>query len=357
MTTLADMPQENPDPVHLLLIADSKLGKSTYVAQAAKAGFHVLYVDSDNGLSALRFALRDDLEAQRRVTYVRTDSPATFLEKLFDTAEVFRWDLSRDSDYVQMLVKPESRILEISVPKLLQSSGLILSIDSWTTVAGDSLGIGADKAKVALTDMGGESQRVYGDAYRRATFIAACIQQAPFHVIVQAHGTIFERYSKPLHKSARDAKQAEFILEEVMEVPLSTSKPHGKEMGKFFNHIAWLGFDSTTAIPRIMIDFTRRPNRLGGGPPNVIRPIDEFGFEKYAQMAEPVEGYARVILGTEMVTKPALAAAGHQGPLNLATTGNGTVLPATTKAAAPKNPLANLAIFQQPAPDAKPKES
>lgn len=351
--TLAEMDDMTPDPVHLLLIADTKLGKSTYVAQAAKDGFHVLYIDSDNGLSALRHHLKGDMEALGRITYVRTNSPAQLLESMLDEANVFRWDLTRDAPYTAMLVKPDSRILEISIPRLLASRGLILAIDTWTSVAADALGLGAEKAKVKLTNMENESQRVYGDAYRRVNFIAVCLQHAPFHVIVQAHGTIFERFVKPTGKSTREMKQNEFILEEILEVPLSSSKPHGKEMGKYFNHVAWLSLDSRTFPAKTLIDFTRKVGRIGGGPPNIVAPADEFGFIKYATLSEPVPDFARVLKGSELVAQPALAAAGHQGPLRPAAVVVTTeskaapTVPATASAAT-KNPLAGLNFLNQP---------
>ena len=57
------------DPVHLLLIGDSKTGKSSYVADAILAGFNVVYFDSDNGLSALKFRLGSNAEARNRLHY------------------------------------------------------------------------------------------------------------------------------------------------------------------------------------------------------------------------------------------------------------------------------------------------
>lgn len=354
MTTLADMPTDIPDPVHLLLIADTKLGKSTYVAQAAKDGFHVIYIDSDNGLSALRHHLQGDIEAQRRVTYVRTDSPAQFLEGFFEEPKLFRWDLTRDSAYTAMLVKPDTEILEIDIQKLLNSRGIILSIDTWTSVAADAMGFSAEKAKVKLTDMGSEGQGVYGNAYRRVNLLAACLQHAPFHVIVQAHGSIFERFEKPTGKSTREMKQNELTLVEVIEVPLSTSKPHGKEMGKFFNHIAWLKFDHKSFPPATYIDFTRSSSRIGGGPPNVYAKADDFGFIKYAMPGPLVEGTIVTRKGTEL-SQPALASAGHKGALRPAAPNGTTESPAVATAEpATKvpNPLAGLAIFK-PQPNVK----
>lgn len=282
-TTLADLAGDESDPVHLLLIADTKLGKSSYVAQAAKAGFHIFYIDSDNGRSALEYQLKDDSEAKARIHYFRTARPAKFLTGLFESNNEFSWNTTTDKEYLASTAKPDDSIFTISVPLWLSARQCVTNIDSWTSVAADCMGLGADKAKVKLTDMDTESQRVYGDAFRRANLILGGIQHAPFHVIVQAHGTPFEKYAKPEGKTVQEMKQRDFRLIDVIDVPISTSKPHGREMGKYFNHIGWLDYDPTSPLlPRVMIDFRRSPLRVSGGPPNCFVEATKYGFEKYA---------------------------------------------------------------------------
>src|SRR5882757_4538342 len=95
MPPLDKVPATN-DPTHLLLIGDTKMGKSTYAAQCAIDGFKLIYVDSDNGISALRYEInRVKPAAMSNVMYFRTDHPAEFL-KLFMDSGIFRWNLTQD---------------------------------------------------------------------------------------------------------------------------------------------------------------------------------------------------------------------------------------------------------------------
>lgn len=277
MTTLDMLPQEAPDPIHQLLIADSKLGKSTYAAQAAKDGFTLLYIDSDNGLSALRKHLAGDKAAMSRVYYIRTSHPAAFLEELINSQKVMRWNLTADTMFSSMMAKPADSFIEIDAQKLQAARDVILVIDSWTSTASDAMGIGAEKAGVALTDMSNEMQKVYGNAFHRLTYILQVLQKAPFHVLVLAHGAYYERYEKSPGKALREIKQGDMILKETIRVPISSSRPHGVEMVKYFNHTAWLTMDR---VGRVQIDYTRAYDRVGGGPPNIICPLDEFPFKK-----------------------------------------------------------------------------
>lgn len=315
--TLADQPDSEAGAVHLLLIADTKLGKSSYVAQAAKAGFSVFYVDSDNGKSAINFQLKDDLAARQRVVYLPTSKPAKFIEGLFEASREFSWNLDLDSEYVAMTAKPEHRIFTVNIPLWLSAKHCLLSIDSWTSIAADCMDIGANKARVKLTEMGNDAQKVYGDALRRADLILNCIQHAPFHVIVQAHGTTFEKYEKPEGKTMKEMKQADFRLIDTIDVPISTSRPHGRQMGKYFNHIAWLDYDpSSPLMPKVMIDFRRSPLRISGGPPNCFKLASEYGFEHYASGVgtEFPEGTFEIRPASELqpASQTSLAAAGPQ---------------------------------------------
>lgn len=267
-------------PVHLLLIARSKFGKSTYAAEAALQGFRVLYIDSDNGASALSYRLRDHPEAKQRIHYIRTEHPVELLYPTLFDSPVFRWNKDLDKPYKGDSMsghKPEHRIVQI-VPSKIPPE-VILVVDSWTSVAMDALGLGADKASVTLDDMGNAQQGVYGAANMKLNLIEANIQHAPFHVIVLAHSTFYERYEKPTGQQAKYVKQGDMVLQETIEIPVSSSRPHGAEMGKYFNHIGHLDLDN---LGSTFIDFTRKPNRVGGGPPNRKDSTSKLNFKELA---------------------------------------------------------------------------
>lgn len=279
MPLLSEVPKEY-DPTHLLLIGDTKMGKSTYAAQCARDGFHLLYVDSDNGISALRNALGTDEAAMKRIQYIRTNSPCDFLTEFFDSP-VFRWNLTQDKKFSSGLAKPTDEMVEI-IPSRMPR-GIILVNDSWTSTALDAMEIGAENKKVELEAMGEKSQNVYGDAGMRLTLLLTVIQHSKFNCIVLAHGTFYERMEKPTGVIG-EVKQKDMILKEVLKVPLSSSRVHGYNMGKHFTDIGWLDLNR---MNERQLDFTVEFQRIGGGRPNKKGPIGQMSFKNL--FGEPLE--------------------------------------------------------------------
>lgn len=276
MPTLDDMPAQE-DPVHLLLIADSKVGKSTYAAQAFIDGFCGIYVDSDNGVSALRNALKNHPEARKRVHVFNTNRPVDFMKGLLrsTTNYPFRWMPELDRQWARMAVgvSPQTVVWEFDITKVPPE--WLLVQDSWTSAAADALGIGSAEQKAEL--LNGTDQSIYGDANVNLTFIANMLQKYPGHVIVQAHATKYEVYEKPTGVTAGEMKQKQMILRETLDVPVSSSAKHGQTMASRFNHIGWMEINGMGATE---IDFTRKRNRVGGGPPDIKKPVKDLPFSK-----------------------------------------------------------------------------
>lgn len=280
MPTMDQIPQTN-DPIHLLLVADSKVGKSVYAAQAAIDGFGVVYIDSDNGISAARWAIAkaNKPEALKRIQYFQTQKPVDFVKGLLRSTSKspFIWSPRIDRQWGKTTVdsKSDDKLWVFDITKLPRQH--ILVQDSWTSIAGDALGIGSSAQAAEILDEDVNKQGIYGDANGNLTFIANMLQKLPNHVIVLAHGTVFERYEKPLNVTVRDAKQNMFKLKETMEVPISSSRPHGKEMASRFNHIGWLYVNN---LGKTEIDFTRKSDRVGGGPPDTKTEVEKLPFSK-----------------------------------------------------------------------------
>jgi hypothetical protein len=272
MTKLSEIPA-SADPVHLLIIGETKSGKSTFCAQAVEDGWPMIYVDSDNGLSALRRALKNQ-SAMNRVFYFGTEHPADFLDGML-TKAVFRWNLTKDSEYSSSTASSGDKLVQIYPSRIPKQ--IILSVDSWSAVALDAMQIGAGDKKTALEDMAidNKSQQVYGVAGLKLTLLAAILQKVEFHTIVQAHPTTFEKLEKPLNMKLGAVKQGEMIIREVIEVPLSSSKPHGRSLGKFFTDIGWLEIDRAD---KRNLDFTTKYGRVSGGTINKKGPIEEMSF-------------------------------------------------------------------------------
>lgn len=280
--TMDDLPQE-ANPTHLLLIADTKMGKSTYAAQCAIDGFHLLYIDSDNGVSALDHALKDNVEARRRVVTIRTEKPATFLTELM-TRGIFRWNRTQDKVFSSGMAADSDKMVEI-VPALIPP-GVIVVDDSWTSTALEAMEAGANSNSTDLLRMASDNraQQVYGEAGTRLTVICAIIQKSKFNSIVLAHPCTYEKYEKPKGRQG-DTKQKDMILVDTVTVPLSSSKPHGESMGKYFTDIGWI--ELTRANQRIL-NFELEYKRIGGGRPNKKGPISEMSFKSL--FGDPIPG-------------------------------------------------------------------
>lgn len=278
MPTL-DQLDPTESPVHLLLVAPSKYGKSVYAAQAAIDGFTVIYIDSDNGRSALDYALAKFPEAKKRVHYLGVTRPQRFLTAFLrsNALKPLIWNTRTQQVSVKLnpLEQPEDKLWIIDLSKV--PSSWVISQDSWSALAFDTLEIGSADQKADLLDReSANSQGIYGTANAQVTFISNVIQKDPRHWIVQAHGTTYEKYEKPLNQTAGTMKQKDMVLREMIEVPLSSSRPHGETLGTRFNHIGWLDMDG---MGNVEIDFTRKRGRVGGGPPNKKAKITDLSFK------------------------------------------------------------------------------
>lgn len=273
LKTLDQIPAEN-DPTHLLLIADTKLGKSTYAAQCAIDGFHLIYIDSDNGISALRHALKDHPGSMERVVLIPTNYPSTLIKDLFESS-IFRWNRTKDKKFSSGMDSETDEIIEI-IPSRIPS-GVIVVDDSWTTTALDAMQAGAKGNKTDLESMSDDNkgQAVYGDAGIKLTLICAIQQRAKFNTMFLAHPTVYEIYEKPKGKIA-DIKQKDMILLDSIKIPLSSSRPHGYNMGKYFTDIGWIDVDRAN---RRILDFEIEYKRVGGGRPNKKGSINEMSFK------------------------------------------------------------------------------
>lgn len=270
-TTLDDDDIHNA--IHLLLIGTTKVGKSTYAADAAIAGFRVLYIDADNGTSALKYRLKDHPEARKRVHVVPTSRPAAFMTAFFQVKKGrLVWNQKLDYQYTASLKNqfPDDPAIVLTPSNMPKD--LVIVLDSWTALSTNALEMGATNNGVEMIDMKDAMQSVYGDANVRATVVANGIQKHQSHWIVIAHDTFYERWEKPDGATGR-IKQNEMILQETIQIPSSTSRPHGYSMASRFNYIGWLVLDRAG---RVNLDFTRRPDRIGGGPPNTKELVNKL---------------------------------------------------------------------------------
>lgn len=246
--------------VHLLLLANTKMGKSRYVAKAILDGYPCIYIDADNGKGTLLEVINGDKAALGRTLHIPTSKPYEFLREFVTARGTMRWNKTLDIPYTRVTCQPEHEVIELDVGRIAPST--ILAVDSWTAVAEDSLRVSAKAYDVELDTMREQqSMGVRGQGGTRCNRILSGLQKAPFHVIVQGHTAFYERQEKPTGV-AKEAKMGDMIVKENITIPYSVSKPHGHGMGKYFNEIGWLNIDRSR---KIVLDFQKLPDRIGGG--------------------------------------------------------------------------------------------
>lgn len=299
MTRLSDVPAE-ADPVHLLLLGETKMGKSTYVGQMIEDGYFVVYVDADNGISAVRHHLRNKPHLLANVLYYRTENPYKFVDGFLSDG-IFRWNLTQDAKFASTLASPSDELVEVIPSKIPRQ--VVFVIDSWSSMAMDAMELGADKRKVSLADMGNDSESIYGDAGIKLRVICAVMQHIKFHIVVLGHYTYYERFERP-PGLAGEIKRKHMILKETIKIPLSSSRPNGLEMGKYFNQIGWIEVDRAG---RRMIDYTTEFGRIGGGTPNRKDVIENMSFAKTFGPVPPLpsvdESWIRYMTAEEFAAK------------------------------------------------------
>ena len=273
MTSLADRKQTVQEAaVHLLLIGKSKAGKTHMVADFILDGGTCLYVDNDNGLNTLRRRLEKDPAAMARCHYISTQNIYNFLTYFF-ARKILIWNETRDELYSQTH-SPDDTITEIKISEI--PFGVLLAFDSWTSACQGLLLDAAQKNGVTLETFNTNGEAVYGDSGRRANNLLGLIQKSPHHIVMQAHEDHYERFEKPV--GSVNAKRKDMILKENITIPMSTSRPHGFQMPKYFNESGWLG---VSPIGKFELDYRQRKDRVGGGSLMAVGdPTGDFRLSK-----------------------------------------------------------------------------
>jgi hypothetical protein len=326
------VPTQQNVAIHLLLLGTTKTGKSDYVARAANDGFTVLYIDSDNGANTLSRVLTP--EGQSRVIYISTDKPYEFV-KQFTKSAVMRWNVTRDSEFIGMATaKPDDDIIEIRPSRIQQ--GVIVAIDTWTSLSFDAMKAAAKGQGSDLADMQ-DKLGVYGDANIWLNLILDVMQKWPFHCIVQGHGTTYERKEKP--PNTVNPKMKDMIIKDTTQIPVSSSAPHGASMGSKFNEIGWLEIDR---FGKRILSFVPKYDRIGGGSvKGEGDPTTDYSFKKlfgdpipYSE--EDIGVWFKEFKASEFVA-PTAQSVGLQKPATTPASSPAGQLPSSS--AASKNPM------------------
>lgn len=249
-------------PRHLLLIGNTKAGKTRYVVEAIRDGYECLYADADNGLATIQAALSDSPEAFKRLHYFAPADLETFLADLL-TAGTFRYNETRRQVYDGTNSAPTDSLCEILPARI--PPRVILCVDSWTALSYRGLKNQAARKSIDLQDVEKYTREIYGGSGFQLTQIASIIQAVRFGVIVIAHGANYERKQRPPGRV--DAiLEKDMIIVDTTIVPISSSLPHGFTLGKHFNEIANLYVKPVSNAREI--DYTVKADRISGGTVN-----------------------------------------------------------------------------------------
>lgn len=332
MATLKDRPEsEFEGAVHLLLVGPSKTGKTHYVAEAVKDGFTVLYIDNDNGLNTLKRKLPADV--LDRVHYIETRNIWEFATNFFGRQR-FQWNETKDVLFNPRTAEDTDQILEIMTKKI--PLGVIVVIDSWTSIKIQLLLDSAEKNGVDYEVFNEAGQSVYGDGSRRADLLCMNIQSFPGHVIVQAHQEQYEMLEKAKGVMKEVAKQSSMIVKGNWTIPVSISRPHGFSMPKFFNEV---GYMRVAAAGGFLLDFKQLPDRVGGGTPMDAKdPSVEYRFSRIFAKPKPDSGgWIRTVDASVFKKEEAQAAEERKRKAEEAKAARATATPQT-----PGKPTASL---------------
>lgn len=282
----SEMPEEI-QLIKLLLIGNSKVGKTHYAVSAARAGFNVLYIDGDVSRPTIRQFPPDAL---KRLFYLQFNDVVAdsgmyipkyaLLVKRLLSQGVFSWDDTANRLFVEDDSSNGHARVDLNVAKL--NSNWVIVFDSWTAISHSIMSAMALNANVDLSEMDKAGQSIYGSANNFATDILSRIRSLQCHTIVIAHPDEYTKYKvKP--GNLKDAQRTENReIEYARMIPKSVSRPHGMSLASYFTDVAWL--EINVADKRI-INFETTKDREGGGRFSGKYPVDEVGFSELVKRA------------------------------------------------------------------------
>lgn len=288
----ADQISDELDPIKLLLIGNTKAGKTDYLLRAAEAGFNVILLDGDIAARTLRKMVQEgrlSKAAAARIFYFsipdHIDDNGNYVSSMcdffvkFTTAGKFLWNDSISRPFVASQYKPDEghEIWEIYPSRI--GIDTLLVMDSWTALITSVLHWKADSLNIDLGEIEKLERDMYTGSGHKATQFLQLLKAIRCHLGVICHAREYVKRVPP--KGAKGTVQEkDMIVESVQQVPISTSNPHAMTMGKSFTDIGWIDLD---AMGRRTIDFRPSDKRVIGGALNISGNVDELTFAKLIQ--------------------------------------------------------------------------
>lgn len=267
----------NDSKIRLLLIAPSKVGKTFWTCQAAEAGFNLVYLDGDIAIQTIN-SLDDNGkpnfsdEAKNRIYHFDMgdglDGPqfSKMVKHLFDAKDSrpFLWD---DAHSKRVILGSDSTddipISHIDLRKMTMNDVLVIdSLTSLSYSAKDEVAVrcGDDLGEMEKADRG-----VYASSGNRLTKFLVILKNLPCHVVVIAHPDEYTQEGKP-----------------TVQIPMSSSRPHGNTLGKYFTDILWM---SVSVSGKRELDGRPDPRRIVGSRFGNKKTSDIYSFAELVKAA------------------------------------------------------------------------
>lgn len=237
MSSLTEKLEQGTLP-RVLIYGDDKTRKTTWAAEAAEAGFNLLYIDTDDGVHIMN-NLSD--AAKERVTYLNAkddfDLPvgAKMLPPLLKG-----WDYCWDQNSKCVIpisggkiTRPKGHGITYISPKNMTASD-VLVVDSYTQLVHSLILQYGQEKNIDVAN-----SKVSWDGYGWAGIILSeflsAMQSLPCSVIAISHATRFEEKNKVT---------GDVISSRVY--PVSISGPHSTKVGKFFSDVLYTSMIGTS---------------------------------------------------------------------------------------------------------------
>jgi len=219
--------------VRALIYGPDKTKKTWWACRAAEAGYNVILIDGDDGSSITkqlppaaqeRILVVDVVNTQKRAVFAR------FMASFCRPGNAFLWDeQEKVSISEKTKLNPDHSYVRFEPSKF--TSNDVVVIDSWTALAASSQIEWANDQNVDLTavEKEGDQFSLLNFQARILDYVLNQIHTMPCHVIVVGHETVYEKF-----KTDSNGKR---VIVSSDTIPISSTGPQGKKLGKHFNDV------------------------------------------------------------------------------------------------------------------------
>lgn len=291
MPTFSDMSIERNGKLNILAYGKSQTKKTKWIADAAEAGFNVIFLMGEQNYGILRTLSK---EAQSRVTIIRcwdtTDESvfASFIGKLCKDLHIV-WD-DDVNKFAAIPPRPDHAHVILRLKELTRNT--IIVLDSLTALVDSITRNIAKRMDVDLVDgdKAGDTRNFYGIPGTMITAMLGIFIKCPAHFVCIAHEVFVELKKKDLQDPKKD------IVIGYRTQPISSSMPHAQKLSKMFQEVLYFNMIGTGYF----IDTTTTSERDGGS--RIVPPanyaFDKLSFvelvKKSPDIAMPVEELASI---------------------------------------------------------------